>query len=137
VGSPTSVIALLISNAPNKPPVPLGRVSRKYLFKKCIMNGLIEELNDRRALAIGIGYLIASLFSFLIADYGTNPIGVGIGVAVLWFFFVIFPLLLIYGGVWLGCKYVLRYRSARECEEACLGIDACIEECRLAFRRAQ
>jgi len=100
------------------------------------MNGLIEELNDKRALGIGIGYIIASLFSFFIADYGTNPIGVGVGVAVLWFFFVIFPLLLTYGSVRLGCKYVLKYRSVRECEEACLGIDSCIEECREAFRRA-
>lgn len=116
--------------------MPLGRVSRKYLFRKCIMNGLIEELNDKRALMIGINYIIASLFSFLLADYGTNPIGVGVGVTALWFFLVIFPLLLTYGSVRLGCKYVLRYRSQRECEEACLGLDACIEECREAFRRA-
>jgi hypothetical protein len=116
--------------------MPLGRVSRKYLFRKCIMNGLTEELNDKRALAIGINYIIASLFSFLIADYGTSPIGVGVGVTALWFFLVIFPLLLIYGSVRLGCKNVLRYGSVRECEDACLGLDACIEECREAFRRA-
>jgi hypothetical protein len=77
--------------------MPLGRISRKYLYKKCIMNGLTEELNDKRALAIGINYLIASVFSFLIADYGTSPIGVWVGVAVLWFFLVVAPLLLIYG----------------------------------------
>lgn len=117
--------------------MPLGRVSRKYLFRKCIMNGVIEELNDKRALAIGINYIIASLFSFLLADYGTNPIGVGVGVTALWFFLVISPLLLTYGSVRLGCKLVLRYGSVRECEDACLGIDSCIEECREAFRRAQ
>jgi len=117
--------------------MPLGRIGRKYLFRKCIINGLTEELNDKSALMIGINYIIASLFSFLIADYGTSPIGVGVGVASLWFFLVIMPLLLIYGGVRLGCKYVLRYRSQRECEEACLGLDACIEECREAFRRAR
>ena len=117
--------------------MPLGRVSRKYLYKKCIVNGFIEELSDKRAFMIGINYIIASLFSFLIADFGTSPIGVGIGVASLWFFLVIMPLLLIYGGVRLGCKNVLRYRSQRECEDACLGLDPCIEECREAFRRAQ
>ena len=117
--------------------MPLSRISRKYLFRKCIINGLTEELNDKRALMIGIDYIIASLFSFLLADYGTNPIGIGVGVTALWLFLVIFPLLLIYGSVRLGCKYVLRYRSVRECEEACLGLDSCIEECREAFRRAQ
>jgi len=109
----------------------------KYLFRKCIMNGLTEELNDKRAFMIGISYIIASLSSFLIADYGTKPIGIGVGVTALWFFLVIFPLLLIYGSVRLGCKPVLRYGSQRECEEACLGLDPCIEECREAFRRAQ
>jgi hypothetical protein len=113
--------------------MPLGRVSRKYLFRKCIMNGLTEELNDKRAFMIGISYIIASLSSFLLADYGTSPIGVGIGVTALWFFLVVYPLLLIYGSVRLGCKLVLRYGSARECEDACLGIDSCIEECRESF----
>jgi hypothetical protein len=113
--------------------VPLGRVSRKYLYRKCIENGLTEELSDKRALVIGINYTIAAALSFLLADFGTSPIGVGIGVAVLWLFLVIYPLLLIYGSVRLGCKLVLRYGSARECEDACLGMDSCIEECRESF----
>ncbi len=117
--------------------MPLGRVSRKYLYRKCIANGLTEELSDKRALVIGINYTIAAISSFLIADFGTSPIGVGIGAAALWFFLVVYPLLLIYGSVRLGCKLVLRYGSVRECEEACRGIDSCIEECRTAFRRAQ
>ena len=110
--------------------MPPGRASRKYLYRKCIANGLTEELDDKRALMIGINYVIAALFSFLIADFGTSPIGVGIGVAALWLFLVITPLLLIYGSVRLGCKNVLRYGSVWECEEACLGLDSCIEECR-------
>jgi putative exporter of polyketide antibiotics len=79
----------------------MGRES----YRRCVVKRFTEELSDsEKSTVVGTGYIIAVAFTFLLVDLGRNLLGVAIGVAALWFFLVIAPMLIIYLGAIEECR---------------------------------
>jgi membrane protein YdbS with pleckstrin-like domain len=80
-------------------------MDRRQLYRRCIVKRLIEELSDgMKSTMIGIGYILAVAITFLLVDFGRNPLSVVIGVALLWFYLVIAPVLIIYLSARMDCR---------------------------------
>ena len=80
-------------------------MGRGQSYKRCVVRRFTEELSDgEKSTIVGTGYIIAVVFTFLLVDLGRNPLGVAIGVAALWLFLVIAPMLIIYLGVAEECR---------------------------------
>jgi hypothetical protein len=97
-------VALLVSILLNTA-VVTPRDGQGQPYKGCIVKRFTEELSDgEKSTIVGTGYIIAVMFTFLLVDLGRNPLGVAIGVAALWSFLVIAPMLIIYLGAIEECR---------------------------------
>jgi uncharacterized protein YhaN len=80
-------------------------MDKRQFYRRCIVKRFTEELSDsEKSIVIGLGYILAVAFTFLLADFGRNPLGVAIGVASLWFILVIAPALIIYLSARMACS---------------------------------